>query len=47
MLGEPVAVVAQLIRAPRERQRLLDRAPRVVAADDRGLVEDGEPNSGF
>jgi len=40
VLGEPVAVIAELVGAPRERQRLLDRAPRVVAADDRGLVED-------
>src|SRR5260221_7551642 len=42
MLGGLVAGVAQVIRAPRERQRLLDRAPRVVAVDDRGLVEDRE-----
>src|SRR5262245_23839459 len=32
MLGEPVALVAELVRAPGERERLLDRAPRVVAA---------------
>src|SRR5438045_332015 len=42
MLGQPVALVAELVRAARERDGLLDRTPRVVAADDRGLVEDRE-----
>jgi len=41
VLGEPVAVIAQLVHAPRQLQRLLHRAPRAEAADDRRLVEDG------
>jgi hypothetical protein len=38
VLGEPVAVVAELVGAPRERQCLVDGALRAMAADDRGLV---------
>jgi len=41
VLSEPIAVVAELVGAPCKSEGLLDRAPRVVAADDRGLVEDG------
>jgi hypothetical protein len=42
VLGEPVAVVAKLFHASRERQRFLDRAARAKAADDRRLVEHGQ-----
>ena len=45
MLGEPVTVITQLIGAPRERERLIDRAPRVMSADDRRLVEDREAHA--
>ena len=40
VLGEPVAVIAQLVGAARERERFLDRPARAEPADDRGLVQD-------
>ena len=42
VLGEPVAVIAELVGAPRERERLLDRPPRAEAADHRRLIEHRE-----
>ena len=39
VLGEPVAVIAERIGTPRERERLLDGAARALPVDHRGLVE--------
>jgi hypothetical protein len=42
VLGEPVARVAERLGMAGEGQRLLDRATRVEAADDGGLIENRE-----
>ncbi len=39
VLGEPVAVVAQLFGEPGERDGFSDRLSGTVSADDRGLIE--------
>ena len=46
MLGEPVAVKAQLVGAARERERLGDCLRRAVTRNDGRLVEDGELHRG-
>src|SRR5262245_44786630 len=42
VFGKPVAVVPECIGSAGKRERFLDRAARVVTADDGGLIGDRE-----
>jgi len=44
VFGQPVAVIAELVGAARERERFFDRPSRAEAADHRRLIEDGKPH---
>ncbi len=45
MLGEPIAVVPQLLGVPREVERVAERKRGVAPAEDRRKVEDGKGNT--
>ena len=47
MLGNPVAVVAEFVAALRERQGVGHGVARVLAAGDRGLVENAESDGQY